>query len=220
MRSRKQWREKVLGTESYQQRSAARSTLTHWYVGPLQLCGCSLWEAVLERYWRRCPRPLSCLQFLKSPGAWYIQRECCLTWRRWGWSPWAETNNVISHSGSSMALTFHNSRAWGLIPLNYPVCMDFFKSLTSGSSSYTAVTGKTIHSPSIKHLSRRVVGMVVALIVVISKMCFGLVNETMFGSDTRAKWCIRVGKLLLQVGLTQCWTVTDQSQRSGHAHFD
>ena len=43
-------REKVLGAESCQQCSAARSTFTHWHAGPLQLCGCSLWEAVLERY--------------------------------------------------------------------------------------------------------------------------------------------------------------------------
>jgi hypothetical protein len=94
-----------------QQRPAARSTLTHWYAGPLQLCGCSLCQVVLERYGRRIPRGLIRLQILKDhPGARYVQRECCVAWRRWGWSPWAEKSNVISHSGSSMALTFHNSR--------------------------------------------------------------------------------------------------------------
>ena len=56
-----------LGAESHQRRLAVTfGALTYRYVGLLQLCGCIRWEVVLERYCRRCPQPLICLQILKS----------------------------------------------------------------------------------------------------------------------------------------------------------
>ena len=50
---------------------------------PLQLCGCSPWEVVLERCWRRFSRGLICPQMLEEvPGAWYVEQECHLAPRR------------------------------------------------------------------------------------------------------------------------------------------
>ena len=131
--------------------------------GPLQLCGCDLWQAVLERYWRLFLKSLIWLQIFRNhvPEAQYVQWEFPLAQHKL--CPWAEKSNVTLHSSSLlMALIFHNSRVRGPTSFRLSIacllCISSFNLLTI--SSVPTEIKKMISLPLIMQLSQIVAGMV------------------------------------------------------------